>query len=662
MAVRRTGIGAVASRALLLAALAAFTLTACATGEGTTGTGEALAPPPADAPYRDATLAPAARAADLLGYMTLDEKIGQMIQIDRQFLANDAHITEYALGSLLSGGGSVPEPNTPEAWADMIDGYQRRALETRLAIPLLYGVDAVHGHNNLVGATIFPHNVGLGATGNAALVGETARITALEAAAVGVNWSFSPSIAVPQDIRWGRTYEGFSEDAELVAEMGAAYVTGMQGPGGIADPAAGVGQDDRILATLKHFIGDGGTAGGRDQGDVPYPLAEAMERFAEPYRAGLAAGAGSVMATFNSIEGEKVHGSAEVLDGALRGELGFDGLVVSDWAAIRQIPIPPMQQVARAVNAGIDLIMVPDDYVGTRLELKGAVNTGLIPVARIDEAVLRILEVKFALGLFEDPFAPRHLIAEIGSADHRAVARQAVRESVVVLKNEGALLPLAGRFEAPAASDGASGARSAPVILVAGERADDIGAQSGGWTLTWQGFRGNRIPGTTIAAAFSAWAAGDGEVAPIVLFRPRGELAPDDPTPDVVVAVIGENPYAEGQGDSGRLALPPTDMALLRRAASHDAPLVTVLLTGRPVVVPEVFELSDAVAAAWLPGTEGAGVVDVLVGAAPATGTLPFTWPVEPGVLPLQATEPATGVLFPRGFGITYDAVEGALR
>lgn len=636
-------------RLLTLAALATLVF-GCAGGPSAGG-GTATAaegapePPPASAAYRDPTNSPAERAEDLLSYMTLEEKLGQMLQVDRQFLVRDGHIAEYGIGSILSGGGSVPTPNTPEAWADMIDGYQKQGLETRLGIPLLYGTDAVHGHNNLRGATIFPHNIGLGAGNNPELVEETARITALEAAAVGVNWSFSPSVAVPQDTRWGRSYEGFSEDPELVARLGAAYVRGMQGTAGLAAP-------ETIMTTVKHFIGDGATARGRDQGNVPLPLEEVVEQFGAPYRAGIAAGTGSIMASFNSIQGTKVHGSKAALTDQLRGELGFEGLLVSDWAAIRQIPGGPMAQMARAVNAGIDMIMIPDDYAGTLLQLKGGVLSEEIPMERIDEAVLRILEAKFALGLFEDPFAHRELIARIGSEEHRALARQAVQESVVILENEGELLPLDGR-QMPDGSE--------VTVLVTGERADDIGSQSGGWTLTWQGFRGNEIPGTTLLDALQA-RAGDSASAGNslrVTYRPEGELSPEDPQPDLVIAVVGENPYAEMQGDSRTLTLPRGDLEMFRQTAEIDAPLVTVILSGRPVMIDEVLAESEAVVAAWLPGSEGAGVTDVLFGDAPATGRLPYTWPADVASVPIHSTEPGPGVLFPRGFGKTYQATGG---
>ncbi len=592
--------------------------------------------------YRDSRRSPSERAADLLGYMNLDEKIGQMIQIDRQFLKSDEHITTYGLGSLLSGGGSVPKDNSPEGWADMIDSYQRRALETRLAIPLLYGIDAVHGNNNLRGATIFPHNIGLGAGNNPKLVEEIGKATALESVAIGVNWNFSPSVAIPKDIRWGRTYEGFSEDPQIVAALGTALVRGMQGAGGLSQPDQGLSLSSTLMATLKHFIGDGGTLGGRDQGDVPLPIEQVMELFVLPYEKGIAAGAGSVMATYNSIRGTKVHGSRRLLTTELRTNLGFEGLLVSDWAAIKQLPGSPTQQLIQGVNAGIDMLMVPDDYHDTSIRLRAAVLDNAISMERIDQAVFRILEAKFALGLFENPFAHRQYFDRIGSQDHRSLARQAVRESVVMLKNENQILPLVD---------------SDLTILLAGSRAHDIGSQSGGWTLTWQGFEGNLIPGTTIKDALIHRSSQTGLR---IIYSPDGTFHDPGIDPDLILVVVGEEPYAEMMGDSEDLTLPVNDREVFQRASSLNAPVITIVFSGRPVIIPEILENSAGVLAAWLPGSEGAGVIDVLFGDVPVTGTLPFTWPKGVQYLPLQfgvdddpATQPP-GVLFPRGFGLTY--------
>ncbi|WP_052078519.1 glycoside hydrolase family 3 protein [Spirochaeta lutea] len=607
------------------------------------GSGEQpLAAPPEDALYRDAKAAPADRARDLLSYMTLDEKIGQMIQVDRSFLQNPKHIATFALGSILSGGGSAPRENTPQGWADMIDSFQEQALSTRLGIPLLYGIDAVHGNNNLLGATIFPHNIGLGAAGDPDLVERIARATSLETAAIGVNWNFAPTVAVPQDIRWGRTYEGFGEDTQLVSSLGAAAVRGYQGPGGVEDPRDGLARPDTILATLKHFIGDGGTVNGRDQGNVEMPMEEIRQLFLPPYVAGLAEGAGSVMASFNSIYGKKVHGDAEILDGMLRRNLGFQGLLVSDWAAVKQLPGTAMQQITKAVMAGIDMIMVPDDYVGTIRNLKASVLSDGVTMARIDEAVYRILEVKFALGLFENPFAKREFFDHIGSDAHRELAREAVAKSVVVLENRGQVLPLT--LESLQENQ-------TPVLLVAGYKADDIGSQSGGWTLSWQGFTGNKIPGTTFLGAVTDYAASQGVE---VIYRPDGKLQEGDPRPAAVLAVIGESPYAEMEGDSMTLGLSRADLGVISSAAALDIPLVTILYSGRPVDIRQVRELSSALVAAWLPGTQAQGIADVLFGLERPSGRLSYTWPADPADLPLGDGVGQDEVLYPLGYGLTY--------
>ena len=621
-------------------------LAACA---GENGAGSAVSvdePPPANAAYRDPSRSPRERAADLLRYMTLEEKVGQIIQIDRQFLARSSDISFYKLGSLLSGGGSVPSPNTPEAWADMYDRFQSEALSTRLGIPLIYGVDAVHGHNNLHGAVIFPHNIGLGAAGDPDLVREIARVTAIETAATGIDWTFAPAVTVPQDLRWGRTYEGFGEDPVLVAELGAAAVEGYQGFRGTDHLNAALARPETILATVKHFIGDGGTAGGIDQGNVELSIEDVRRLFLPPYEASVRAGAGSVMASFNSIHGTKVHGRKDILTGWLKEELGFEGLVVSDWAALKQLPGSAAQQIASGINAGIDMIMVPDDYQGTFRRLKAGAEDGSIPQDRIDQAVLRILEVKFALGLFEHPLADRSLIAEIGRSEHRELAREAVRKSIVVLKNENLLPVQRPSGDAPT------------TILVSGAKADDIGSQSGGWTLDWQGAPGNRIPGTSILEGIQELvqlSAASSEIQ--VLYRPDGRLSDGDPSPDLVIAVIGESPYAEMQGDSEDLKLAPSELAMLVRSAEHGAPIATVLLSGRPVDIREVLPLSDALLAAWLPGTEGGGVADLLFGVSEPSGKLSFSWPESAEDLPLGTDTLATagnGVLFPRGYGLSW--------
>ncbi len=581
--------------------------------------------------YPDASLPDETRAEQLLAEMNLAEKVGQMVQVERAYIRRPEDISRYNIGSILSGGGSSPAPNTPEAWADMIDGFQQQALQTRLRIPLLYGTDAVHGHNNLEGAVIFPHNIGLGATRNPELVQKVAAVTAKEASATGIHWNFAPAVSVPQDIRWGRSYEGFSENPQLVSELGAAAIRGYQsGEGSLAGEDYSFGEGSRLLATAKHFLGDGGTIGGVDQGDVVIGESVLREVHLYPYRAAIEAGVKTVMATFNSIHGEKVHGSRYYLTEVLRDELGFTGLLVSDWGAVKQLPGSRSEQIEAAVLAGIDMVMIPDDYwvfIPTLIEL---VESGRVPMQRIDEAVTRILTAKFELGLFEQPMTNRENIPSIGSDAHRAVARQAVRESLVVLKDND-VLPLDTGYQH---------------IHVLGNKADDIGVQSGGWTIEWQGRPGPITPGTTILEAIEQ-AAGEG------IQVSHGNTIPD--SADVIVLVVGERPYAEYEGDTDMPRISGSDVNLIRAAAAAEVPVLTVLVSGRPLIITDYLDDWDALIAAWLPGTEGGGVADILFGRYPGSGRLSFTWPVSTELYEARnrgEDDPADEVLFEYGFGL----------
>lgn len=603
------GMRAALSRLIFAAALWAALLCAAFAAE----------PPPA---YKNAALPAAARAEDLLSRMTLEEKIGQTLQAARDYLASSADIARYGLGSVLSGGGSGPAINDPRQWADMIDGYQKAALSTRLGIPIIYGVDAVHGHNNVRGAVIFPHNIGLGAANDPALVQEIGRVTALEMLATGARWNFAPCVAVPRDERWGRTYEGFGETPELVAPLGAASVRGLQS-GGLGSAAA-------VLATPKHFAGDGGTTGGKDRGDASYSEDEFMRIHVAPYAAAIEAGARCVMVSFSSWNGEKCHGSAKLLTGILRGRLDFTGFVVSDWAGVSLLPGTLGDKISLAINAGVDMIMVPDQYARYFETMRDLVRKGAIAESRLDEAVRRILEVKFEMGLFERPFADRSLLPAVGSSAHRELARKAVAESLVVLKNSGGLLPISGKKR----------------ILVVGPKANDIGAQCGGWTLTWQGRRGPIIPGTTILEGIRE-AVGTGAK---VEYSADGK-APKGFSPDLVIAVVGEEPYAEWEGDDQDLELPIQERKLVDSFASGTAPLLVVLLSGRPLVVSEELKKADAFVAAWLPGSEGAGVADILFGDVKASGVLPCSWPAAIGQVPVNSGD-GRPCLFPAGYGI----------
>jgi beta-glucosidase len=596
----------------------------------------------AGAVYRDPQINVEDRVADLLSRMTLAEKIGQMTQVEKDSIVKQ-DITAEFIGSILSGGGGSPSPNTPQAWADMVDGFQKYALQTRLGIPLIYGVDAVHGHGNLKGATLFPQNVGLGAANDPELMERIGQITAREMIATGIYWNFGPVVAVPQDIRWGRTYEGYSENTELVSSLAVAYLRGMQYVDGAQDLSA----PGTVLGTPKHFVGDGGTAWGSSTPQVmghPYMLDQGVTDVDEatlravhlpPYAAAVDAGAMSIMVSFSSWGGMKMHAQRYLLSDVLKGELGFKGFLVSDWQAIDQIPGDYYSDIVTAINAGLDMIMVPYDYHAFIDGLTEAVENGDVAMERIDDAVRRILTIKFQLGLFERPFADRSLLPLVGSDEHREVAREAVRKSLVLMKNEGRVLPLA---------------KDTPLILVAGRAANDIGMQCGGWTIEWQGRAGQITPGTTILEGIRDAVSG----GTTVLYRARGEF--DQEKGDVGIVVVGELPYAEGVGDAQDLALSKEDIAAIESVRERSERLVVVLVSGRPVIVGDRLDEWDAWVAAWLPGSEGQGVADVLFGDYLFTGKLPYTWPRSMDQLPFDFEHLETsgkGVpLFPFGYGL----------
>ena len=587
-----------------------------------------LIPRPDTASVPDARRAgvPAPDIEALLAQMTLDEKIGQMTQADRSALQDGTEINKFLLGSVLNGGDSLPIPNKPGVWADMTDAYQSQALSTRLGIPLLYGVDAVHGHNGVKGATIFPHNIALGCTRDPALVQAIARATAREVAATGIDWTFAPCVAVPRDERWGRTYEGFGEAPELVASLGAAAVHGYQ------DASDG----SAILACAKHFLGDGGTFHGKDQGDTRVTEDELRRIHLPGYAAAIQAGVATVMVSYSSVNGQPMHGNKALITGLLKGELGFQGFVVSDWQAIDKLPGDYTHDVETSINAGLDMVMVPIAFREFIRTLKALVAAGRVPMSRIDDAVSRILRQKARFRLWERPLGDRALTPLVGAPAHRELARRAVRQSLVVLKNEGKVLPLR---------------RGARIALV-GSRADDIGAQCGGWTVSWQGRRGDTTPGTTIRRGLEdAMAAGGGRVDFSEDFGASAGAA------DVVVVVVGEDPYAEGRGDRAHPALAPADEALVAAARRTGKPVVVVLLCGRPLVLGPVADDATALVCAWLPGSEGAGVADILLGAAPATGKLGCSWPRGDTQIPINVGDPRYAPLYEYGFGLDIPAV-----
>ena len=597
--------------------------------------------------YLDPDAPVEARVEDLLGRMTLEEKIAQMTQVEKNSIS-PAKVAELGIGSVLSGGGGYPPGNTPERWAEMVGGYLDAARESRLGIPLIYGFDAIHGAAGVDGATIFPQPIGMAATGDPELVRQTARATAVESTALGVRWNFAPVLAVVQDIRWGRTYESFGDDTATVTEVGVAYLRGLQeaddgrqstedsrnGDGDLSSVVRGPWSATTMLATPKHYIGDGATVWGTstqnimgvpyqlDQGDMQLDEATIRELLLPPYASAVEAGALSVMASFNSWNGEKVHGSEYLITDLLKGELGFRGFVVSDWGGCDQIDPDYNTAIVRCVNAGVDMNMVPYNYKAFMDTLAEAVANGDVSQARIDDAVRRILTVKFEMGLFDaPPFAPGDLSA-VGSADHRRLAREAVSRSMVLLRNENGALPL----------DPAAGP-----IFVAGEGADDTGTQAGGWTIEWQGVPGKDITGATTLLAGIEAAAGAAEV----VYDRDGEF---DGQAAVGIVVLAEEPYAEGVGDREDLRLTADQVALVERVAAVTERTVVVLLSGRPLFIDEALPLADAWVAAWLPGSEGAGVADVLFGVAPFNGTLPFDWPATTGE-----------ALLPRGYGLATD-------
>jgi len=494
-------------------------------------------------------------------------------------------------------------------------------------------VDAVHGHSNVVGAVIFPHNIGLGAANDPALLEEIGRATALEMAATGIYWNYAPAVTVPQDIRWGRTYEGYGETPELVSALGAAYLQGMQSPD--------LFESNITIGTPKHFIGDGGTAWGTstnggyklDQGVTEIDEATLRAVHLPPYQAAIDVGARSIMISYSSWGGMKMHAQQYLITDILKDEMGFTGFIVSDWGAIDQITGDYYQAVVTAINAGMDMNMVPYDYKRFIDTLTEAVEAGDVPLSRIDDAVRRILTVKMEMGLFEQPFSQPELIAAVGSDAHRALAREAVAKSLVLLKNDNNLLPLD---------------KNTPQLFIGGSAADDIGIQSGGWTIEWQGKKGEITQGTTILAGIQN-AVGAGTQ---IEYSKSGKFTGDAGTEDAIcLAIVGEPPYAEGKGDSKSLKLPANELRVLRNMEDGCANLVVILISGRPLIITDSVDEWDALVSAWLPGTEGAGVADVFFGDLPFSGKLPYTWPASTDQLPLGVS--AKAPLFPYGFGLT---------
>ena len=594
--------------------------------------------PPSNALYLDENQPIEMRVADLLSYMTLEEKIGQMALVEKNSIKEENDIASYHLGALLSGAGSKPIKNTPEGWKDMIDGYQATAKQSRLGIPLLYGVDAIHGHAHVPTATVFPHAIGLGATNNPKLVKSVAQATAEELFATGVNWSFSPNLDQPRDIRWGRVYEAFSDDPNLVRALGVAYLEGLQ-----INPAA----DDEIfiLATPKHYLGLGGMGWNTslnknfkvDQGVTLEDEVLLRSHYLPPFAAAVDAGALSVMVGLNTWGDKRMVLQKELLTDILKEELGFKGFLVSDWYGIHEGRKNTFWASVQAINAGIDMAMLPFDYRAFVRHLKWANWLGLVSDERIDDAVGRILYAKFALGLFDDN---RNIIppTSIPNTAHKMLAREAVAQSLVLLKNESSLLPLSP---------------DTPYILIAGSAAHNIGRQMGAWSVEWQGIDGNQsVVGTSVLEGIIDHVSSKTKVEYDLLgnFTLAGKKAP------VGIAVVGEKPYAEGWGDAEYPTLSEEDLLAVKNLQAHAEKVVVVIISGRPLLIANEIDSFDALVAAWLPGSEGVGVADGLFGNTPFTGALPIPWPHHSEQLPIQSddtTADNTSVLFPRQFGLT---------
>ena len=549
----------------------------------------------------------------LISEMTLDEKIGQMTQSIWHNSVSPEIIRDKTIGSVIHTEGPVPGTQVSD-WTSKFDEFQREAMKTRLGIPLMFGVDAVHGQNTFEGSVIFPHNIGMGATRNFDLIERAAEITALETAATGFNWTFSPCIAMPEHEHWGRVYEGFSEDRDLTIQAVQASVRGHQG--------ASLAAADKIAATAKHYLGDGATEGGREGGNSILSDEVIRDRHLPTYKAAVDEGIAAIMVGFNSVNGINMHQHTELVQGVLKDEIGFNGVVMTDWLGGTRYGPPHT-----VINAGVDVFMQPGNHDEFMSKTKASVLDGTIPVSRIDDAVRRILEMKFRLGLFKEPFARKELADRVGSTVHREVARQAVRESMVLLKTSPELLPL----------------KVDETVAVVGVHADNTGLQSGGWSIHWQGQNHSYAGATSILDGMQI-------LGNNIEYSPKGCSA--DMTAEKAVVVVGEQPYAEFKGDSTNLDLPAEQKAMVDSCKALDKQVIVVLISGRTLTITDTIEKSDAFIAAWLPGSEGAGVADFLYGSNGFTpkGKLPFSWPDKFDDLPLGPD--SAKALFPFGFGL----------
>ncbi|KAK9058744.1 hypothetical protein SSX86_023586 [Deinandra increscens subsp. villosa] len=595
--------------------------------------------------YKDPKQRLSVRLNDLMKRMTLEEKIGQMTQIERSVASNE-DIKKHLIGSVLSGGGSVPSKQaTPETWVDMVNDFQKGALSTRLGIPLIYGIDAVHGHNNVYKATIFPHNVGLGVTRDPILVKKIGAATALEVRATGIQYAFAPCIAVCRDPRWGRCYESYSEDTEIVRSM-TTLISGLQGDSSEKGVPFVDGQQ-KVAACAKHYLGDGGTHLGTNEGNTILDSKKLFSIHMPAYNDSVIKGVATIMTSYSSWNGVKMHANRNLVTNYLKKKLKFKGFVISDWQGIDRITDPPhanyTYSILAGVNAGIDMVMVPMNYTEFIDGLTYLVKNKFIPMSRIDDVVRRILRVKFTMGLFEKPLADYSMAKYLGHQEHRDLAREAVRKTLVLLKNGKSaskpLLPLPKRTSK---------------ILVAGSHADNIGYQCGGWTLEWQGLSGNVTAGTTILSAVEK--AVDPNTKVIYNENPNQDFLKSNKF-DFAIIVVGEPPYAETFGDSSTLTIPEPGPSTIKNVCGS-VKCVVVLITGRPVVVQPFINNIDALVAAWLPGTEGQGVTDVLFGDYGFTGKLARTWFKSVDQLPMNVGDSHYDPLYPFGFGLTTKATK----
>ena len=560
-------------------------------------------------PYQDQTLPIDKRVTDLMDRMTVAEKIGQMVLVEKNSIHDLHDITKYNLGALLSGGGAGPKQDTPMEWLQMINEFQSAAKDTCLSIPLLYGIDAIHGHGNVLGATIFPHFIGLGATKDPDLVKRVAQATAEEMAATGIYWNFAPNLDVVKDIRWGKTYETFGSDTANVAQLGLAYLEGTQ------DSSDGY---FKVLANPKHFLGGGsmeyGTSRNKqfkvEEGNITIDEKTLHKVHLVPFQKAIAGGARVIMVGTASWRGKINSDNYHLLTEILKNELGFSGFIVSDWYGVYQIEASRYNSSVRTVNAGIDMVMTPFEYKDFISNMQEALVNGDITKERVDDAVKRILTVKFETGLFDRPEAKPEGLSIIGSAAHRELAREVARKSQVLLKNEDSVLPLS---------------KSLKKIIVAGSAADNLGRQAGGWTTEWQGIDGNYgILGTTILEAIKNTVSKDTEVE----YNKEGDFSVKNNLADVGIVVVGEKPYAEGWGDIGNPNLSPEDLSAIKKVKAKSKKIIVIIVSGRPLDIKEYAKNWDAVVAAWLPGSEGQGVTDVLFGDFAFTGTLPVDWKI----------------------------------